>query len=1066
VADTNEDSSESQSSLTEPDRPPSSDSEHEATVRTFLIADVRGYTRFTQEHGDEEAGRLAARFAELARGAVVAYGGTVIELRGDEALCVFASARQALRAAVELQTRFRHRTDEGPAFPLPIGIGIDAGEAVPIEGGYRGGALNTAARLCSLAGPGRILASEMVVGLARRLEGIRFLERRPVRVKGLEKPVRVIEVVPEAGLPPLPEAPSRKRPLVTRRRIAAVAVAGSALVAAAVALVLIRSTKPDFLPRLDANAIGVIDADQAGIAEQLSIGSRPGSIAAGGRYLWVASEPDGTVSRIDRETRAAQTLTLGRNAAGVAFGAGSAWVTNSEERAVVQIDPSSFTVVQSIEVGNGPRAVAVGEGAVWVANTVDGTVSRIDLAQGVVTKTIPVGENPAGLAVGPGAVWVTSEASGTVVRLDPRSGTPVESVDVGNGPTGVAVGEGAVWVANRQDGTVSRIDPATNSVSATIRVGASPTAVVAGAGAVWVASEGDGKIVRVDPNSGDVDQTIPTASSPGALALAGENVWATTLPSPASHRGGVLRVESPPSECRCIDPAFVTDYTEYQIVIPLVHDGLVAYRRVGGIGGTALVGNLAVRVPAPTDEGRTYTFQLRRDVRYSNGAPVRASDVRYSLERQLTLSREGFLSLYSGIVGASECSAEPPGRCDLSRGIEVADDTGRITIHLTEADPDFLAKLTLYHASVIPAGTPLRPARDRPIPSTGAYRIKSFDTPRDLRLERNPHFREWSRDARPDGYPDEIHFRLGDDFDAHISAVERGEADWALATGQPVERLRGLLARYPGRLRSSAAPWFDYMFLNVRVPPFDDPRVRQALNYAVDREKLVEVLGGTLAARATCQILTPAMPGYQPHCPYTRDPNPAGTWTASDLATAKALVAASGTRGMRVEVLAYERFGRIEMARHFVSLLRQLGYRSSLRVIPVLFPDYIGYAGDSRNKAQIGTFGWYADFAAPSILLSGLFSCGSFDAGNPSNINLSEFCDRGIDADMKRAAALQTSDPVRAHALWAEVDRALVDQAAAVPLVNQRPVSFLSARVGNFQFHPQWGPLFDQMWVK
>jgi class 3 adenylate cyclase len=104
-------------------------------VLTFLIADVRGYTRFTQEHGDEEAGRLAAVFAELARETVLGAGGELIELRGDEALCVFGSARQALRAGVELQRAFRGRTEDGGVFPLPIGIGLDSGEAVPIEGG-------------------------------------------------------------------------------------------------------------------------------------------------------------------------------------------------------------------------------------------------------------------------------------------------------------------------------------------------------------------------------------------------------------------------------------------------------------------------------------------------------------------------------------------------------------------------------------------------------------------------------------------------------------------------------------------------------------------------------------------------------------------------------------------------------------------------------------------------------------------------------------------------------------------------------------------------------------------
>jgi adenylate cyclase len=200
-------------------------------VRTFLIADVRGYTRYTHEQGDEQAGMLAAAFASLAREAVVSHGGELLELRGDEALAVFASARQAVRAAVELQRRFRARDAEGtPVFPLAIGIGLDAGEAVAIERGYRGGALNLASRLCSVAAPGQILASHTVASLAGRTDGVRFADRRPVRLKGIEKPVRVIELVPEPPLPPLPEAPARKRPRVTRRRAAAVATPPSASV--------------------------------------------------------------------------------------------------------------------------------------------------------------------------------------------------------------------------------------------------------------------------------------------------------------------------------------------------------------------------------------------------------------------------------------------------------------------------------------------------------------------------------------------------------------------------------------------------------------------------------------------------------------------------------------------------------------------------------------------------------------------------------------------------------------------------------------------------------------------
>jgi WD40 repeat protein/class 3 adenylate cyclase len=178
---------------------PGSDATPEASIRTFLIADVRGYTLFTAERGDEAAARLATRFASVAREGVETHGGTVVELRGDEALAVFDSARQAIRAALELQRRFVEETITDPRLPLPVGIGLDAGEAVPVEGGYRGGALNLAARLCSIAGPAEVLASREVVHLARKVEGVAYVDRGTVRVKGVPEPVHVTRVHAEAA---------------------------------------------------------------------------------------------------------------------------------------------------------------------------------------------------------------------------------------------------------------------------------------------------------------------------------------------------------------------------------------------------------------------------------------------------------------------------------------------------------------------------------------------------------------------------------------------------------------------------------------------------------------------------------------------------------------------------------------------------------------------------------------------------------------------------------------------------------------------------------------------------
>jgi YVTN family beta-propeller protein len=361
-------------------RPPPNWDLPDAPVRTFLIADIRGYTRFTQEHGDEAAGRLAAEFAELSRSAVESHDGKVIELRGDEALCVFGSARRALRAAVALQTRFRRSEDDRPAFPLPIGIGLDAGEAVPTEGGYRGGALNTASRLCSLAGPGEILATETVISLARRLEGIRFVERRPMRLKGLEKPVRVIEVLPDPALPPPPQL-REKQPFVSRRRLVVAAVAGLALLAIIVAGLLALTGEDTVGVR--ANSVAVIDPSSNEVVDSISVGESPGPITFAGDALWVANLNNGTLSKVDPKAR--------RETGMVGFG-----------------EPGSSESL--------PPRLAGDDDDLWVANDCFRELLRVDPENGVGGQTLrlrgqlgSVSFHSCALTAVPGSVWIAAD---------------------------------------------------------------------------------------------------------------------------------------------------------------------------------------------------------------------------------------------------------------------------------------------------------------------------------------------------------------------------------------------------------------------------------------------------------------------------------------------------------------------------------------------------------------------------------------------------------------------------------------------------------------------------------
>jgi class 3 adenylate cyclase len=176
-------------------------SDDASSVRTFLIADVRGYSRFTEEFGDEAAAHLAAKFADLVREGVEAHDGDVTEIRGDEALAVFVSARQAIRAAVDLQAQFDEESDA--EVPLRVGIGIDSGEAVRLpDGSFRGAALNVAARLCGRAHAGEVLVSEATSRLAGRLAGLHYSDRGRVRLKNIPEPIHVFKVYSELDARP------------------------------------------------------------------------------------------------------------------------------------------------------------------------------------------------------------------------------------------------------------------------------------------------------------------------------------------------------------------------------------------------------------------------------------------------------------------------------------------------------------------------------------------------------------------------------------------------------------------------------------------------------------------------------------------------------------------------------------------------------------------------------------------------------------------------------------------------------------------------------------------------
>jgi class 3 adenylate cyclase len=238
-----------------------------APVRTFLIADIRGYTRFTEQFGDEASARLAAKFSDLVCEGAELRGGKMIEVRGDEALVVFESARQAIRAAVDLQKQFLEETSEDSDLPLRVGIGIDSGEAIALEdGSFRGAALNMAARLCAIAHANEVVVSEGTSHLAGRLPGVRYIDRGRVHLKGIEDSVHVVLAASEAELQQ--QKRQRKRiSLAAPKRLGWGVGLAVALIAATTAVAVVYLTggnKPDGAAARGGE-LGSTDATRAGV---------------------------------------------------------------------------------------------------------------------------------------------------------------------------------------------------------------------------------------------------------------------------------------------------------------------------------------------------------------------------------------------------------------------------------------------------------------------------------------------------------------------------------------------------------------------------------------------------------------------------------------------------------------------------------------------------------------------------------------------------------------------------------------------------------------------------------
>ena len=397
-------------------------------------------------------------------------------------------------------------------------------------------------------------------------------------------------------------------------------------------------------------------------------------------------------------------------------------------------------------------------------------------------------------------------------------------------------------------------------------------------------------------------------------------------------------------------------------------------------------------------------------------------------------------------------------------------DEEAVTFHLETPDADLPFKLALPFAFPVPSDTPAEDQGLEPLPATGPYIVTEAGRER-IELERNAAFEEWSAAAQPDGYVDAISWRFNEVLHQAFSRLQAGDLDVMVSEPGPQD-LTVLRSTHPDQVLTWPAPFTLFVGFDTLKPPFDDERVRQALNFALDRGHLVDLLGGSANQRQTCQILPPNFQGYEPYCPYTLEPDNL-VWSAPDPDRAKALIEEAGAAGTPVDVLVTDQLppGAVEVMEFVTDVLAEIGLKAKLeivhgdapyftRILPPAGGEPGTFAGTPRHP-NLFLSGWASDYLGARNFIEPQFACGRAGFANGHG-----WCDETLSERMDEASALQLSDPGAANRAWAEIEHQLVDAAVQAPITNPLTTHAVSDRAENVQVHPQWGLMLSLIWVQ
>jgi peptide/nickel transport system substrate-binding protein len=446
----------------------------------------------------------------------------------------------------------------------------------------------------------------------------------------------------------------------------------------------------------------------------------------------------------------------------------------------------------------------------------------------------------------------------------------------------------------------------------------------------------------------------------------------------------------------------------YETYVPLL-----TYRHAAGKAGSEVVPGLARSLPKISDGGRKYVLYLRKGLKYSNGRPVRASDFKYTVKRMRRLYSSGspFFATIQRIV--------------------TDDESGRIAITLSHSRGTFTYELALPFVALVPVGTPMRDLSDDPPPATGPYEITSSEPGAGWSYERNP---QWGANNQallpqlPSGQVDRIEVTVIRSSAAQVKALEDGMIDW-IQNPPPPSLARSIKRRLGGtQFRLEPTNSLYYFWMNTTKAPFDDLRVRRAVNYAVDPAVLSRgIYGGQLAP--TQQIIPPGMVGYGKFELYPHD-----------MKRARRLIAKAHPRDREITVWTDTESPNFEAGDYYARVLRKLGFRAHLKVVDA--DSYFTVIGKgSTPDLDTGWSDWFEDYPHPNDFFQPLLAGSSiFPAYNSNFTRLS------VPSLNRRMAYLRERRTVP-QAGYAALDRSYMKLAPMAPYGTRVLSTFVSKRV-------------------